>query len=117
MKTRNQIIILTAVLGLTGTIGLLFVNLVYSLSFLFGALISMAYLWHLGFSVARINAENKNINSIIRLALTVVFMVLIGQLLTLNIIFICLGFLCNHLSMFIQVVFEILKDRVGQSWK
>ena len=117
LKTRNQIFLITLIIGILGTLSLLFFNANYAISFLFGIAISLGYLWHLGYSVLKINANNKNIHSILRLSLTVIFMVLIGQVLTLNIIFICLGFLCNHLAMLIQVVFEIVRSRVGQSCK
>lgn len=112
-KTRNQIILYTIILGLLGFIGLILFNKNFAVSFIFGMLISLGYLWHLGYSVTQFNVDNKSVNSIIRLALTIVFMVLIGQVLSLNIIFICLGFLCNHLAMLIQIGVELLKKRVG----
>lgn len=91
--------------------------MVYAFSFLFGALISLFYLWHLSFSVSKLSAEKKNINSIIRLAISISFMILIGHILSLNFIVICLGFLCNHLALLIQVSLQIVKDKVGRSCK
>jgi hypothetical protein len=116
-EIRNQTIIITVILGITGSLLLTFFNINFALSFLAGSFISTAYLWHLSRSVNRVTVDKKNVNSITRLALTVGFMVLIGQVLSLNILYLIAGFLCNHVAILILVVRTVFKDRESQSCK
>lgn len=115
IKLRNQVLLLTLIIGFAGSALLYLFSPPFSYSFFFGAVVSAGYIWHLGHSILKFSAENKNIYSILRLALTVVFMVLIGQVLALNIIFICAGFLSNHLALFIIMGCQIVKDRKNQN--
>jgi len=115
INTRNQVFIITIFLGLLGFSILIFLNVNLAIAFLLGNLIGLGYLYHLGSSVIKINPENKKTNSILRLALTMSFMVLIGQVLSLNLLFIFMGFLCNHFAILIKVLFEFVKDKVRQN--
>lgn len=117
IKLRNQVFFLTLLIGLLGAGGLYFLNALYAYSFFFGAAVSIGYIWHLGYTISKFSPDNKNIYSILRLALTVVFMVLIGQVLALNIIFICVGFLSNHLALLIIMGRQIVKDRKSSNCK
>ena len=63
------------------------------------------------FFVARISEQNKSVNTISRLALSICFMVLIGQILSLNLIVIVIGFLCNHVSMVLNMGYILLRNR------
>lgn len=116
VDTRNQIIKLTLILAIVGFIGLAFYDINFAISFLAGAAVSILYLWHLGDSVAKLNPEKKTVKSVLRLSLTLVLMVIVGQLLSLNIIFISLGFLCNHFAMLLLVLWQLVRHRENKSW-
>lgn len=117
VETRNFVLITTFLLGLLGFFGFLFLDFNYAVSFLVGALLGVAYLFHLSGSVEKLAPGNKKTNTILRLFFSIVFMLLIGKLFSLNLVFICLGFLCNHLSILIQVISYLAKNKVGQSCK
>ena len=116
-ETRNKLLKYSLLFGLIGAIIIVFIDLKLLWSFLFGLSIGIAYFYHLSFSVERFTVENKSVHSIIRLILTVFLMVFAGNLLSLNVILICAGFLCTHLSVLTYVVLQIIQYKAGQSCK
>lgn len=114
-KIQNKSIIITLILGIIGFISLAIVSINGGLSFFIGSLTGILYLFHLGTSVSKISTDRKGTNSIIRLAISIVFMILIGYALSLNLILLFLGFLCNHLSMIIIVLSSIIFKRAEES--
>ncbi len=114
---RNQTIIFTLALGIAGFTGLLFFNLINALSFLTGAIISTAYIWHLSVNADKIGIYKKSANSIIRIILAMVLIIIAVKVFSLNFIFLIPGFLCNHLALFGLVVRQLVRDRKTESCK
>ncbi|MGD9580170.1 MAG: hypothetical protein AB7V50_02255 [Vampirovibrionia bacterium] len=117
LQTRNYTLLITFLLGIVGFCCFVFVNLNYAVSFMVGALVGVGYLFHLSSSVEKLAPENKKTNTVLRLFISIVFMLLIVKLFSLNLVFICLGFFCNHLAIFTQVVSYVAKNKVGQNCK
>lgn len=117
LQTRNYVLITTFLLGVLGFFGILYFDLINAISFLVGSLVGVAYLFHLSGSVEKLAPGNKKTNTVIRLFFSIVLMLLIGKYCSLSLVFICLGFFCNHLAILTQVISYVAKNKVGQSCK